>query len=121
MYEVEKTFRFESGHSLEHHDGKCKEPHGHSYVLTVTLRVDKLIEAGPKKNMVIDFDDISKVVKPMIEQSLDHKWLNASLKTDSPTAEYIAKWVYDYLEPKLPGLYMITIHETATAKAIYRP
>ena len=121
MFEVEKTFHFESGHSLEHHDGKCKEPHGHSYILTVTLRTSKLIESGPKKNMVIDFDDIGKIVKPMIEQSLDHRWLNTTLKTDSPTAEFIAKWIYDYLEPKLNDLYMITVHETSTAKAIYRP
>jgi len=119
MFELEKTFVFEAGHQLIHHDGKCRNPHGHSYVLLVRVRSDSLEQQGPKRNMVIDFGDISKVVKPMIDHYLDHKWLNDTLHTDSPTAEYIAKWIFDYLLPFLPALHSITIHETATSKATY--
>ena len=103
-----------------HHDGLCSEPHGHSYQFIVTIRNDTLISSGPKKNMVIDFFDISDSVKPMIEKYLDHKWLNDTLESDSPTAEYIAKWIYDHLATKIEGLYSITLFETETSKVVYR-
>ncbi len=89
MFELEKIFTFEAGHLLDHHDGKCRHPHGHSYVLKVIIRQESLIESGPKKNMLMDFSQLSELVKPMIEQYFDHKWLNDSLETDSPTAEFI--------------------------------
>lgn len=120
MFEIEKKFRFEAGHKLCRHDGLCSNPHGHSYVLIVTLRAEALIKAGPKTNMVIDFFEISDKVKPMIEKYLDHCWLNDTLDSDSPTAEYIAKWIFDHLAPQLPGLYSITIYETESSKVVYR-
>lgn len=119
MFELEKEFRFEAGHQLCHHDGKCSRPHGHSYKLVVKIRNHFLISEGPKKNMVVDFDDISRQVKPLIESHLDHHWLNDTLNSDSPTAEFIAEWVFNYLKPKIPNLFSITIYETATAKATY--
>ncbi len=119
MYALEKTFRFEAGHCLEHHDGKCKDPHGHSYVLGVCLSSDSLVATGPKTNMILDFADIAAIVKPMIEAYFDHKWLNDTLKTDSPTIEFMAKWIYDYLQPKLAHLSAITIWETTSCKVTY--
>ena len=119
MFEVEKSFSFEAGHVLKHHDGKCKNPHGHSYQLQIKLRSDKLIASGPKTNMLIDFTDISKVVKPMIEEYFDHRWINETLNTDSATVEFITKWIFDYLEPKLPALYQVTLFETPTSRASY--
>ncbi len=120
MFELEKSFSFEAGHVLLNHDGKCSIPHGHSYQLIVHLATPHLIATGPKKNMVIDFQDVNTIVKPMIDQYFDHKWLNDSLNNDTPTAEFIAKWIFDYLEPLLPGLYAVTIYETATSKVMYR-
>jgi 6-pyruvoyltetrahydropterin/6-carboxytetrahydropterin synthase len=120
MFELEKIFTFEAGHLLDHHDGKCRHPHGHSYVLKVCIRSKELIESGPKKNMVIDFSLIASIVKPMIEKYFDHQWLNDTLENDSPSSEFIAHWIFKYLEPQLSGLYAITIYETATASATYR-
>ena len=102
-----------------HHDGACREPHGHSYVLEIKVRSDQLIPDGPKKNMVMDFHQLSFVVKPMIAEFLDHKWLNDTLKTDSPTSEFIAKWIYHYLIDRLPLLESVTLSETATSKVVY--
>lgn len=119
MYELEKIFFFEAGHQLKYHDGKCKHPHGHSYVLTVRLRGEKLVEQGPKQNMLIDFGDISAVIKPMIDTYFDHRWVNETLKTESATAEVIAQWIYDYLKPHFPQLYSVTIQETNTSKVTY--
>jgi len=121
MYEIEKTFTFEAGHSLKYHDGKCREPHGHSYILTIHLTANKLIESGPKTNMVADFADIGNSVKPMITDYLDHHWLNDTLETDSPTAEFIAKWIFEYLQPHLPLLTAVSLNETATSKVTYKP
>jgi 6-pyruvoyltetrahydropterin/6-carboxytetrahydropterin synthase len=86
----------------------------------VILRSDTLVESGPKSNMVTDFSDVRNIVKPLIEEYLDHKWLNDTLKTDSSTAEYIAKWIYEQLKPKLPQLYAITLFETPTSRVTYR-
>ncbi len=119
MFLLQKEFRFEAGHQLDHHDGRCKNPHGHSYVLIVSIKSMDLIKCGPKTNMVTDFSDISSVVKPMIQLYLDHHWLNDTLKTDSPTAEYIAKWIYDFLSGKITNLYSITLSETETSKVVY--
>ena len=119
MFTVIKSFRFEAGHQLIHHDGACKEPHGHSYSLEVQVKGDSLIDSGPKKNMVLDFHHISDIVEPMIDSYLDHKWLNDTLETDSPTSEFIARWIYRHLKEKLPSLHTVTLSETATSKVIY--
>lgn len=119
MFELEKIFHFEAGHVLEYHDGKCRGPHGHSYTLTVKIRSDTLIQSGPKMNMVQDFSDISDIVRPMIVEYLDHKWLNDSIKTKTPTTEVLVKWIYDYLEPLLPNLASVSLSETASSKVTY--
>lgn len=119
MFELTKIFRFEAGHQLIHHDGACSEPHGHSYVLKVVINSSKLIENGPKKNMVLDFHQISDIVEPMIDQYLDHKWLNDTLETDSPTSEFIARWIYRHLKVKLPQLSSVHLSETSTSEVSY--
>jgi 6-pyruvoyltetrahydropterin/6-carboxytetrahydropterin synthase len=119
MYEIEKTFSFEAGHVLKHHDGICRNPHGHSYQLTIKIRSAGLIQGGPKKNMVADFADISAIVCPMIKQHLDHQWINDTMNNDSPTVEFMAAWIYEQLEDKLPGLYAITLQETNSSKVTY--
>lgn len=120
MFELEKTFRFEAAHYLVHHEGKCRGLHGHSYVLNVVVRAEQLKSSGSQTNMVMDFFDFSGIVKPIIEKYLDHKCLNDTLSSDSPTAEYIAKWIFHQLEPVLPGLYAISLHETHSSKVTYR-
>jgi 6-pyruvoyltetrahydropterin/6-carboxytetrahydropterin synthase len=119
MFEIEKKFSFEAGHTLDHHDGKCQHPHGHSYKLRIKIRSKELITNGPERNMVIDFNSISEIVKPMIIQYLDHQWLNTSLNTDSPTAEFIARWIFLHLQPKLNCLFSVTVEETDSANATY--
>lgn len=119
MYEIEQAYQFEAGHVLKHHNGRCSSPHGHSYTLFVKLRSKELTKEGPKTNMIVDFYDIDKVVMPMIDQYFDHKWLNDTLQTDSPTVEFIAKWVFKHLKPHFPSLHCVTIHETANSKGSY--
>lgn len=119
MFEVEKIFTFEAGHVLHQHDGICSRPHGHSYVLKVAVRKEQLLSTGPQQGMVVDFHQIRSVVNPMLDDFFDHHWLNDTLKMESPTAESIAKWIFDYLYLKIDGLYRVTICETATSSASY--
>ncbi|BBI18322.1 6-carboxytetrahydropterin synthase QueD [Neochlamydia sp. S13] len=119
MYELEKIFCFEAAHFLNHHDGKCKSMHGHSYSLHVIIRKESLQKEGPKKNMVIDFQDLADLIQPMLKKYLDHQCLNETLQSDSTTVEFVCKWIYDYLKPMLPELYAITLYETASSKATY--
>lgn len=122
MYLLEKTFTFEAAHMLPEHDGKCRRLHGHSWKMTVRLCSNKVQETGPKRGMVLDFYEIKKAVEPLIENFLDHHYLNDTLGI-YPTSENVAKWVWDYLSKRsIPSeikLHSITIHETCTSSCTY--
>lgn len=70
---ITKQFSFETGHALYGYDGKCKNVHGHSYKLSVTV-IGKPIKdtTNVKFGMVIDFSDLKKIVKEEIVNVFDH-------------------------------------------------
>jgi 6-pyruvoyltetrahydropterin/6-carboxytetrahydropterin synthase len=70
---ITKQFTFETGHALYGYDGKCKNVHGHSYKLSVTV-IGKPIKDNKnvKFGMVIDFGDLKKIVKTEIVDVFDH-------------------------------------------------
>ncbi|WP_338732356.1 6-pyruvoyl trahydropterin synthase family protein [Mangrovimonas cancribranchiae] len=70
---ITKLFSFETGHALYGYDGKCKNVHGHSYKLSVTV-IGKPINdtSNVKYGMVIDFGDLKKIVKEDIVDVFDH-------------------------------------------------
>ena len=70
---ITKQFSFETGHALYGYDGKCKNVHGHSYKLSVTV-IGKPISdnTNVKYGMVIDFSDLKKIVKSEIVDVFDH-------------------------------------------------
>lgn len=70
---ITKQFSFETGHALYGYDGKCKNVHGHSYKLSVTV-IGKPISdnSNVKFGMVIDFSDLKKIVKEEIVDVFDH-------------------------------------------------
>lgn len=70
---ITKLFTFETGHALYGYDGKCKNVHGHSYKLSVTVIGQPITTIGEVKlGMVIDFGDLKKVVKEEVVDSFDH-------------------------------------------------
>ncbi|MEW7280509.1 6-carboxytetrahydropterin synthase [Aquimarina sp. 2201CG1-2-11] len=70
---ITKQFSFETGHALYGYDGKCKNIHGHSYKLSVTVIGTPITDASNVKfGMVIDFGDLKKIVKEDIEDVFDH-------------------------------------------------
>ncbi|GHA36628.1 6-carboxytetrahydropterin synthase QueD [Salinimicrobium marinum] len=70
---ITKQFSFETGHALYGYDGKCKNVHGHSYKLWVTVLGEPVSdEKDVKLGMVIDFGDLKKMVKQEIVDVFDH-------------------------------------------------
>ncbi len=70
---ITKQFSFETGHALYGYDGKCKNVHGHSYKLSVTVIGKPITDTeNVKFGMVIDFSDLKKIVKEEIVDLFDH-------------------------------------------------
>ena len=70
---ITKQFSFETGHALYGYDGKCKNVHGHSYKLSVTVIGTPIDDStNVKFGMVIDFGDLKKIVKEEIVDQFDH-------------------------------------------------
>ena len=70
---ITKQFSFETGHALYGYDGKCKNVHGHSYKLSVTVIGTPILDnTNVKFGMVIDFTDLKKIVKEEIVDNFDH-------------------------------------------------
>lgn len=70
---ITKEFRFEMAHALWNYDGLCKNIHGHSYILQVTVIGEPgQNEEDPKYGMVMDFGDLKKIVKEEIVEPMDH-------------------------------------------------
>lgn len=118
---IYKEFRFEAAHCLPHHDGKCQRLHGHSWVGRVYLRGDRLTESGPKSGMLMDYSDIKHYLEPLLNDYLDHHYLNDTTGLANPTSEEMARWIFDRLrEAGLPHLHAVEIRETCTASAYYQ-
>ena len=73
---------------------------------------------GPATGMVVDFDELSRLVRATIVDKLDHTHLNDTI--ENPTSENIVVWIWKRLAAQLPDLAELTLWETATACAIIR-
>ncbi len=112
---LSKRFRFEAAHRLPHHQGLCRNMHGHSYALRVSLAV----EIDPATGMGCDFEELDQVVREQVLTRADHQNLNDFI--ENPTAEMICRWIWERLAPKVPGrLVEIELHETEDCSCLYR-
>ena len=114
--EIFQEFTFEAAHRLPNVPAshKCARLHGHSFRVEVRVR-------GPvdeRLGWVVDFDDMSRAVKPVIDR-LDHYYLNEIPGLENPTSENLARWIWQEVEPSLRGLYRITVRETCTTGCVY--
>jgi len=111
---VKVAFDFEAAHRLPHHPGKCKELHGHSYHLVVS--VERAI--APDTGMAIDFADLKQVVRREVVDRLDHTYVNELI--ENPTAEVMAVWIWNALREPLPGVAEVELWETRNCAVVYR-
>lgn len=121
MWILEKEFRFEASHVLPHHDGKCSRLHGHSWKGRLICEGGELVQEGPRQGMLLDYSDMTKAIRPLVEEYLDHYHLNESLGLENPTSEEVARWIYDQVKPMLSSLVAVVIEETCTSRCTYRP
>ncbi|UOP04709.2 6-carboxytetrahydropterin synthase QueD [Conchiformibius kuhniae] len=139
MFKTAKQFSFDMAHMLDDHDGKCRNLHGHTYILQVEV-AGELCPDGAKRGMVIDFGDLKTLVKQHVLDKMDHAFIYdvhsaresqvADLLTrlDSKvygiatrtTAEAMAKHIFDLLktEAGLP-VSLVRLWETPSAYCEY--
>ncbi len=117
MIDIFKEFTFEAAHRLPNvpEGHKCARLHGHSFRVEVHVRGS----IDPHAGWVMDFADIKAACRPL-EEELDHRYLNEVPGLENPTSEVIARWIWDRLRPVLPGLSVVILHETCTARCEYQ-
>ena len=136
MTTVTKTVRFDAAHVLTNHEGLCKNLHGHTY------RVDVSVSCGDgmSGDMVMDFKELKRIANETICERFDHAFM---YNTASPgeteiaavverngmrtvpipfrsTAENLAKLFFFELEKKIPDLSSVRVWETQDSSAEYR-
>ena len=113
---LSKSFRFEAAHFLptfpEGH--KCRRLHGHSFNVDVVVGGEVSEETG----YLMDYGEIGAAIEP-IRKRLDHYLLNEIAGLENPTAENLARWIYDQLKASLPLLHKVRVHETCTSTCEY--
>ena len=137
MIRITKEFKFEMAHALHGYDGLCKNIHGHSYKLWVTIRGRaRQQKSHSKDGMVLDFDVLKKIINTEIVDKYDHSFvLNGTsshanidltafekvfLLPYQPTSENLVTDFALKIKSKLPKgveLYKIVLSETATSFA----
>ena len=115
--ELFKEFTFEAAHRLPNlpAEHKCSRLHGHSF--NVKIHVEG--EVDPTLGWVIDFGDIKKAMKPIIDR-LDHYYLNEIDGLENPTSENLAMWIWDQVKVELPLVSAVEVRETCTSGCVYR-
>ncbi|MFP4619996.1 MAG: 6-pyruvoyl trahydropterin synthase family protein [Bacteroidales bacterium] len=136
---VTKEFNFEIAHALWNYDGPCKNLHGHSYKLFVTVMGTPIDDPShPKNGMVIDFGDLKRIVNEEVVEPLDHAViLNAEAinqNIDNIRQMFDKRFVVDYqptcenmvidlagrIAGRLPAslkLHSLKLHETGSSYA----
>ena len=136
---VTKEFSFEMAHALEGHDGACRQIHGHSYRLWVTVKGTPLESKSPKQGMVVDFGELKQIVREEIVGHYDHAFVvhrtdaNDELINElsshydniitvdwQPTSENLVARFVEILRLKLPAgvtLCSVRLSETASSWA----
>ncbi len=133
MYRVTRDIYFCYGHRLMNYTGKCQHPHGHNGRAQIELESQSLDARG----MVVDFGDIKTEVQTWIDSNLDHrmilrqddpmvKFLKDSgepffLMQENPTAEAIAKLIFDQAAQRGLPVVEVRLWESEQSYATYRP
>lgn len=124
MFEVSVEETFSAGHALRGYKGKCENPHGHNYRVRVNLEGEQLDSIG----LLFDFAQLKRILRDLIGD-VDHKFLNDQppFDTINPSAENIAKFLYDETSKELrgvshaPRIKSVTVWETDETSATYMP
>ncbi len=111
---LDVEFYFAAAHRLPRYEGPCFRMHGHNYKFFVALEG----EVDPGTGMIADFGEVKRVVQEHVLARVDHRTMNDFL--ENPTAENIARWIWETLEPRLPGLAEVRLYEIPDSCVTYR-
>jgi 6-pyruvoyltetrahydropterin/6-carboxytetrahydropterin synthase len=111
---LDVEFHFAAAHRLPRYDGPCFRMHGHNYELVVALEG----EVDPATGMVADFGEVKGIVQEHVLARVDHRTLNDV--RENPTAENIARWIWEVLDPHLGGLCEVRLFEIPDSCVTYR-
>ncbi len=134
---ITKEFSFEMAHALRNYDGPCRNIHGHSYKLFVTIiGKPKHDDADPKNGMLMDFGALKKLVTKEIVDKYDHSVViyknderlsemqqlfeNIIVEDHQPTCENLVSDIASIINKQLPenlSVFSIKLYETATSYA----
>jgi 6-pyruvoyltetrahydropterin/6-carboxytetrahydropterin synthase len=125
MYERAVKTRFAAAHFLESYEGPCAQLHGHTWLVEVVFRGNKLDDKG----MLVDFKVLKEGVRVVID-SLDHQNLNAldqfqDGSVNNPSAENLARYIYQTIAGNLAGslenaqIARVRVNESPEASAVY--
>ncbi|KOR27584.1 6-pyruvoyl tetrahydrobiopterin synthase [Achromatium sp. WMS2] len=131
MYNIRKEIHFCYGHRLLNHTGPCRYLHGHNAIALICLNSEELDKLG----MVCDFSELGHFAKAWVDRELDHQlllhqddplipWLQQAgerhrVLACNPTAENIAKLIFEALAAAKFSVSEVTVYETPTASASY--
>jgi 6-pyruvoyltetrahydropterin/6-carboxytetrahydropterin synthase len=119
-----KEFTFDAAHHLHCYEGKCKNLHGHTYKLVITMS-GFVNEIG----IAVDFGEIKAIFKKAIDEKLDHRYLNEVLPPMNTTAENMIVWIWEQLDEELNTrglsamghrLEELKLYETPTSFAVIK-
>ncbi len=132
MFRVTREIDFCYGHRLLNYDGKCKYLHGHNGRAVITIESPELDSRG----MVVDFSDIKRIVSNWIDENLDHRMIlhrddpaveslrrlgePMYLVDVNPTAENIARLIFDHAQSQGIAIVECRLWETPHCFATYR-
>ena len=116
MFEVKVETSFSAAHHLLNYKGKCENQHGHNWKVEVYVQGEVL----DKSNILVDFKVLKREVNEIMEL-LDHKDINEldAFKNQSPSSEFIAKFIYEKVREVFPTVSKVSVWETPTSCASY--
>ena len=135
MLTITKSVKFDAAHVLTNHNGLCKNLHGHTYRVDVSIRQAD----NDSSDMVMDFKDVKKICEETVLSKFDHAFIydetsegeseiaavvakNGMRATALPfrsTAENLARWIFDALKTRSPCIHSVRVYETADSCAEY--
>lgn len=137
MYILKAEHSFDSAHFLANYNGKCGNIHGHRWKVEIEVQAEELVSGGQLDGMVIDFGDLKKDVKEIVDfydhaliieentmrkETVEHlnqdgfKIINVKFR---PTAENFSAFFFKYMEEKGYNVKRAVVYETPTNSATY--
>ena len=135
MLTITKSVRFDAAHVLTNHKGMCRNLHGHTYRVDVSVRQAD----GENAGMVMDFKDVKRICEETVLSRFDHAFIydetsaaeveiasvvmkhgmRAAALPFRSTAENLARWIFGELQGRIRGLSSVRVYETADSCAEY--